>query len=232
MHKVSLHIDGGYFLKRLPNINSQLNKDPKSVVQALDYVVSGHLTKLNETYSYSSPFSMLYRVFYYDALPFTKAQTYPVSGNRIDYSKTKEAKFRYELFDLIKQKRKFALRLGKVVREYGWHLGEQISKGLKNKDLPPSSLKDEHFRLGLKQKGVDMRMGIDITSITLKKQADTIVLLTGDSDFVPAAKLARREGVEIILDPMWRNVKPELHEHIDGLYNALRHGNPEKKKLK
>jgi uncharacterized LabA/DUF88 family protein len=60
-----------------------------------------------------------------------------------------------------------------------------------------------------------MRIGVDITSISLKKQADTIILVAGDSDFVPAAKLARREGVRIILDPLWRSVDKELFEHID-----------------
>ena len=76
-------------------------------------------------------------------------------------------------------------------------------------------------RSSLRQKGVDMCLGIDITSITLKKQADTLILVTGDSDFVPAAKLARREGAEVILDPMRQSVKPELHEHIDGLCSVL-----------
>ena len=66
-----------------------------------------------------------------------------------------------------------------------------------------------------------MRLGMDIASIVLKKQADTLVLVTGDSDFVPAAKLARREGAEVILDPMWQNIQPALQEHIDGLYSVL-----------
>ena len=51
-----------------------------------------------------------------------------------------------------------------------------------------------------------MRIGLDIASITLKKQANIIVLVSDDSDFVPAAKLARREGVRFILDPLWQNV--------------------------
>ena len=37
------------------------------------------------------------------------------------------------------------------------------------------------------------------------------------ADFVPAAKLARREGIDFVLDPMWRQVPPGLNEHIDGL---------------
>lgn len=61
-----------------------------------------------------------------------------------------------------------------------------------------------------------MRIGLDIASMTLKDQIDTVILVSGDSDFVPAAKLARREGVEFILDPMWQTVSEDPFEHIDG----------------
>ncbi|MCB1946992.1 MAG: NYN domain-containing protein [Thauera sp.] len=67
-----------------------------------------------------------------------------------------------------------------------------------------------------------MRIGLDIASLTLKKQADTIILVAGDSDFVPAAKLARREGMEFILDPLWQQVNEDLFEHIDGLQSGLK----------
>lgn len=76
--------------------------------------------------------------------------------------------------------------------------------------------------LGLRQKGVDMRIAIDIASLTLKKQVRTIVLVSGDSDFVPAAKPARREGMEFILDPLWQRVNDDLFEHIDALQSGLR----------
>ncbi|MDD0813817.1 NYN domain-containing protein [Curvibacter sp. HBC28] len=76
--------------------------------------------------------------------------------------------------------------------------------------------------LGLRQKGVDMRIAIDIASLTLKKQAGTIVLVAGDSDFVPAAKLARREGMEFILDPLWQSINDDLFEHIDALQSGLK----------
>lgn len=48
-------------------------------------------------------------------------------------------------------------------------------------------------------------------------QVDQIILISGDRDSVPAAKLARREGIDFILDPLWASIKPNLHEHIDGL---------------
>lgn len=221
MPKVSIHIDGGYFLKRLKSVRPDLNGSPEEVARALEYAVKGHLKHLNKIHKQKTPQSMLYRTFYYDAFPYDGATETPVSHVRLDYSKTDEAKFRTELFEILRQKRKFALRLGKVYRESKWRLTEAASKEIKNGTLLPENLEDRHFQFGLRQKGVDMRMGVDITSVTLKKQADIIVLLSGDSDFVPAAKLARREGIEIILDPMWRNVSPDLYEHIDGLHSGL-----------
>ena len=76
---------------------------------------------------------------------------------------------------------------------------------------------DKDFRISFSQKGVDMKVGVDIASLAYKKQVDQIILIAGDSDFVPAAKLARREGIDFILDPMWSKIKDDLFEHIDGL---------------
>lgn len=78
-------------------------------------------------------------------------------------------------------------------------------------------LEDEHLFYDIKQKGVDMRIGLDIASLAFKRQVDQIVLIAGDADFVPAAKLARREGIDFILDPLWNPIHDDLIEHIDGL---------------
>ncbi len=72
-----------------------------------------------------------------------------------------------------------------------------------------------------KQKTVDMKIGLDIASLSYKNIVDKIVLISGDSDFVSAAKLARREGIEFILDSMYTSIKPDLQEHIDGLNTTL-----------
>jgi len=66
-------------------------------------------------------------------------------------------------------------------------------------------------------KGVDIKIGLDIASLAYKKLVDRSVLVSGDADFVPAAKVARREGIDFILDPLWNPIDPELFEHIDGL---------------
>jgi uncharacterized LabA/DUF88 family protein len=41
--------------------------------------------------------------------------------------------------------------------------------------------------------------------------------MAGDSDFVPAAKLARKEGIDVTLDPMWQLMSDDLLESIDGI---------------
>jgi uncharacterized LabA/DUF88 family protein len=82
-------------------------------------------------------------------------------------------------------------------------------------------IREHDVSLDLRQKGVDMRIGLDIATMALKRQVDTIVLVTGDSDFVPAAKLARREGVEFLLDPLWQKVSDGLSEHVDGVASVF-----------
>ncbi len=97
--------------------------------------------------------------------------------------------------------------------------GTEFLKDLNNEFI---CSEPDDVSLDLSQKMVDMKIGLDIASITLKKQVDQIILISGDSDFVPAAKLARREGLDIILDPMWNNIKPHLFEHIDGLMSICK----------
>ena len=42
---------------------------------------------------------------------------------------------------------------------------------------------------------------------------------------MPAAKLARREGIDVVLDPMGVPVPPEMAEHVDGVQGyMLAHG--------
>ena len=66
-----------------------------------------------------------------------------------------------------------------------------------------------------------MKIGLDIATLSLKKQVEKIILIAGDSDFVPAVKFARREGIIIQLDPLRQNIAEDLQEHIDLLFSIL-----------
>ena len=63
-----------------------------------------------------------------------------------------------------------------------------------------------------------MKIGLDVAWLSSKRIVDRIVLVTGDSDFIPAMKFARREGVQVILVTMGHKlIKRELLEHADEL---------------
>ena len=224
MTKAAILIDGGYFLKRLQSVRPDIDdSNPADVVRAIRQLVNGHLRQLNEIYKVPNHYQLLYRCFYYDAVPYAERGHTAISRRSIDYANSDAANFRNELFAALRARPNFALRLGRVEKISGssWTLKPSSQKRLLSGDLDVSDLTDADFTPNLIQKGVDMRIGIDIASITLKKQADTIILVSGDSDFAPAARLARREGVTFILDPLWWGVLPDLHEHIDGLRSGF-----------
>jgi uncharacterized LabA/DUF88 family protein len=68
------------------------------------------------------------------------------------------------------------------------------------------------------QKGVDIRIGLDIAWISLKRVVDVLVLVTGDSDFVPVMKFARKEGLKVYLETMGHGVRRELKAHADYVF--------------
>ena len=160
----------------------------------------------------------LYRVFYYDCPPIAKKVYHPLLNHTIDLSKSSTYAWANDFFMELKHQRKFALRLGKLAEEQAEYvIDSKTMRRLLRKELSIDELSEKDFKLKISQKGVDMRIGIDISSLAYKHQVDRIVLISGDSDFVPAAKQARREGIDFILDPMRSDIKEDLYEHIDGL---------------
>ena len=163
----------------------------------------------------------LYRIFYYDCPPSRKKVYSPYLDRTVDLSKTDSYKWQIDFLNELKSIRKFALRLGELSEDsVQYMLNYDAMKKLLRGTIQVSDLQEKDFRLEIVQKGVDMRIGVDMTSLALKKQVDQIILISGDSDFVPAAKQARREGIDMILAPMGATIKPNLHEHIDGLINT------------
>lgn len=224
MDQVAILIDGGYFIKRLPALRPEVDMaDPSAVCHTIKRLISAHLERINKIERRPHARSLLYRSFYYDARPYLDRGHLPISHKAIDYSKSDVARFQLALHDMLRKTANMAVRLGEVRRDPAslWELKPSVLGALVKGAREFGSLLDEDFRPTFRQKAVDMRIGLDIASLTLKRQVGTIVLIAGDSDFVPAAKLARREGVKFHLDPLWRSVEPGLFEHIDGLYSGL-----------
>jgi uncharacterized LabA/DUF88 family protein len=158
----------------------------------------------------------LYRIFYYDTAPLEKKGHNPVSKKYIDFGKSDVAKAQTELLDSIKTTPNFALRLGHAEWQNNqWVLDAEKFKELLSKKITVDDLTENDVRPLITQKAVDMKIGIDISQIATKRLADLLIIITGDADIVPALKLARREGMQVGLDPLRSPIKPQLSEHVD-----------------
>ena len=211
MAKVAVLVDLSFFLKCYTRVIQEPESPPdppETVAKCVWDTAIKHINKKSDE---------LYRILVYDCRPFSKKVHNPVTGKPIDFAKSDQAKFRNALNDELKQKRKLALRLGDLQDGKSWQFHSRVVKGLLRGDIEISKISEDDVYYDMKQKGVDIKIGIDIASLALKKMVDRIVLITGDADFVPAAKLARREGIDVVLDPLWNPISAELHEHIDGL---------------
>jgi len=209
-------VDGSFFLKRYKRcIKQSKNHTPYNVAQNMYTMLLKHVED-----------EQLYRIFYYDCPPLSKRAHNPITKRSINFSKTDIAVFRLQFHDELKKLRKVALRLGYLKDKGKWQIRpNKIKELLKNK-ITISDLTEKDVYYDMQQKGVDIRIGLDIASLAYKKLVSKIILVSCDSDFVPAAKLARREGIDFVLDPMGQKINNMLFEHIDGLnstYNILSH---------
>ena len=83
-------------------------------------------------------------------------------------------------------------------------------------------LKKFLYKLGLikitKEKGVDILLVTDAVQVAQKKEASTIVLLSGDADFVPLINLLRSYGILCVNLHLYKGSANELRiacdEHI------------------
>lgn len=220
MIKVAILVDGAFYLKRAAYLWG-FDKTPKERADELISYCHRHLKDERQN-SDTSMQKYLYRIFYYDCEPSAKNVYHPLLKKQIDLSKTKQYTWSNQFINELKNRRKLAFRKGELLESSGGYtLKPDAIKKLCNGTITVADLKEQDFVLDIKQKGVDMKIGLDIASISYKKQVDQIILIAGDSDFVPAAKHARREGIDFILDPMWHTIKPSLNEHIDGLITKV-----------
>lgn len=159
----------------------------------------------------------LHRIYYYDAEPLAAKKPKPLTGRSpgwsiVDFSSTEVYSSNIQLLEDLRKEPFFAVRLGELVFR-GWSVrsnklepgGIRESLTIQSDDLIPN----------IQQKGVDLRVGLDIAALTLKHHVEIIILVTGDSDFVPALKFARREGMLVFLYTLGHDIHPELYSHAD-----------------
>lgn len=164
----------------------------------------------------------LHRVYFYDALPLAKAVDHPVSGEVIEYGATPVFHANVALLKEVAKLPNVALRQGELSHD-GWMAKWKSLKNSAKFDAGTGvlSLTCDDLKPVIRQKGVDMRIGMDIAALTLKKHVQIIVLVTADSDFIPAMKFARREGAQLYLFTLGHGTKEDMIANSDIVVDAL-----------
>lgn len=143
----------------------------------------------------------LLRILYYDCAPYKGNPKLPVSGKPIDFTGSDE------WIKVLSAKPQFAVRFG--VLKFRGFVPKKIP-------LSTSTLSDEDFKPRFEQKGVDMRLGLDIATYAANRSVERIVLITGDTDCLPAMKLARTAGLQVALVQFpGQTLARELLSHSD-----------------
>lgn len=157
------------------------------------------------------PEEELFRIYFYDCPPYDGSERNPLSGDIVDFARTRTNHQRSQIHEELGRMDHVAFRRG-VLAFNGWRIGRRAMENLlaSQRPLVPADLEPD-----LVQKRVDMKIGLDVAWLATKQIVDRIILVTGDSDFVPVMKFARREGVQVVLVTMGSLVRQELREHAD-----------------
>jgi len=202
MDKYAIIIDGGFLKKKLGW------KLKKKIIQP-QYIIK-HCQDLSNHADLKD--HELFRIYYYDCPPYQKMGTNPINQTQINFSNTAYATQNQRILDTLELTPGFAVRKG-VLGLRGWKLGDKALRDLKSQKT--STLNASHLVPDLSQKQVDMKIGLDIAWMSIKGIVNRIVLITGDSDFIPAMKFSRKEGVVIYLNCLGHPVSRELKVHAD-----------------
>lgn len=186
MQKVVVLIDGGNLRVLARRAGYQYNPD--------------YIEKLAHACVESS--ETLLRALYYDCPPYNGKVRLPVSGNQKEFTGS-DAWLRQ-----LARKDIFAVREG-VLKFRGY-------KPARVPITPAAPLSDADFEPIFEQKGVDMRIGLDIATFSDNRMVERIILVSGDTDCIPAMKYGRKAGLQIVLVRFPNaHIAPELLEHAD-----------------
>lgn len=194
-------LDGGFVIKKLQGRLRHFPRD-QDVIDECNRIKSRP-----ELDGYE-----LLRIYFYHAMPPSITIENPIDNSPVDLSQNSNFRESERLLKTLELQPDFALRLGEAVTR-GWRLGTAAMRNIARVAARPLEPRD--LVPNIAQKGVDLRIGLDIARLALREQVRVIVVVTGDADMVPAFKFARREGVRVYLDHMGNPITRDLKAHAD-----------------
>jgi uncharacterized LabA/DUF88 family protein len=123
----------------------------------------------------------LLRTYYYNCLPY--------QSNRPTQEESQRFAKKEGFFSYLRRLPRFSVRLGKLAFRGLGGDGKKV----------------------FEQKGIDTLLSIDMVNLAATKQVSNIILLAGDSDYIPAVEVVKTHGVGVIL---YHSQKKDSY-HID-----------------
>lgn len=189
--KIAILIDGG-FLRVLAK-KAQKHYDPDFIEKF------AHACKAGD--------EDIFRILYYDCAQYAGTVRLPVSGDEHTFISNDAWLHALSYKDL------FAVRRG-VLKFRGYV--PRVRPNLRTGAAPRTTFTDADFKPQFEQKGVDMRIGLDVAAYSANRAVDRIVLVSADTDCIPALKYARKAGLQTVLvQPENAHLAPELLAHAD-----------------
>ena len=146
--------------------------------------------------SFVEPYEEIYRIYFYLSPPIEKAEwkgeKYSIK-DKPEYEKVYKNSVKF--IENLRVKDHISIRRGKLeFRGY-----------------------DHNQNPIFQQKQVDMLIGLDIAHLSYLRLVDRILLFSLDTDLIPAVKVARVNGIQIIIPSFTdiRNAPYDLQEHAD-----------------
>lgn len=151
------------------------------IQQAAVFVDGGYLSKVLRHHfgepridyaklaSWSATGMTVFRTYYYDCLPHQSS--HPTQEERERLSRAQR------FFTALERLERFTVRQGRLAY-----------RGIDDKGSPV-----------YQQKRVDLQLGLDIASVVSRGRVQMIVLVSGDSDLIPAVQFAQQEAVLVRL---------------------------------
>lgn len=163
----------------------------------------------------------LSRIYFYDSTAFNGTGEHPLSGP-VDFSKTSLTARKNEFLKTLKNTPDLTLRLGRSSWDYTWSLNYVRLGELLAGEISANDISESDVLPNFKQTGIDVQIGLDIAKIALKHQADRIVFIANDNDYIPCVELAKDEGIKVTLDTLGSKSCIELREVVDNCHTLLK----------
>src|SRR5690606_10386090 len=158
-------LDGGFVRKKLGSQAAPLSAES---VEAFVHWLTAHASLAPHR---------LHRIYFYDAEPMKGKLQIPLQGGDLDLSVSPTSLNHRALHQGVVRVPFISLRMGELSHN-GWRLpGSALKHNQSSVTICGTQL-----RPVIQQKGVDMRIGLDIAALTLKRHVQIIALVTGDSD--------------------------------------------------